>query len=160
MGSADRFCGVCGTAQPAPPQGTWPQAPPGPPVDFLGGVTSRTAAILCYIPWLGWIGSIIVLASERFKRDLEMRFHAFQGLYLFVAWLIVDWVVSPLMHFQGAGFVGIRLGIPFARTGAGILNLLIIAAWIVMMIKASRSEHYRLPIVGDLAERSVAEQRV
>jgi uncharacterized membrane protein len=161
VGPADRYCGVCGTAQPPPAAGSRPGAAPSrPPADFFGGVSSRTAAILCYVPWLGWIAAVIVLASVRFKRDLEMRFHAFQGLYLFVAWLIVDWVVTPLVRLGRDGFGGFGLGHPFAQAGAGILNLLIIAAWIVMMIKASRSEHYRLPIVGDLAERSVAEQRV
>jgi len=165
VGPADRYCGVCGTAQPPPAGGAWPDtstntAPHRPQLDVFGNVNSRTASILCYVPWFGWIVAVIVLASDRFKRDLETRFHAFQGLYLFVGWLIVDWVASPVMRFHSDDFGGVGFGQPFARAGASILNLLIIAAWIVMMIKASRSEHYRLPIVGDLAERSVAEQRV
>ena len=40
--------------------------------------------------------SVIVLASERFRRDRAVRFHGFQSLYLFVAWLIVDQVLRPL----------------------------------------------------------------
>jgi uncharacterized membrane protein len=34
----------------------------------------------------------------------------------------------------------------------------ILAAWIVMLIKVSHSEHYRLPVIGEMAERSVHEQ--
>jgi len=30
----------------------------------------------------------------------------------------------------------------------------------VMIIKVSHSEHYRLPIIGEMAARSVEEQRV
>ena len=150
---ADVFCAGCGGVQPKAPA-------PGPSTDYLSGISARTASLLCYIPILGWLAAIVVLASTRFRTNRRVRFDAFQGLYLFVAWLIVDWVISPMAHFNGAEFGGMALGHPFARAGAGILNLLIIAAWIVMMIKASRSEHYRLPIVGDLAERSVAEQRV
>ena len=43
---------------------------------------------------MGWIAAIIVLASQRFKAMPTVRFHAFQGLYLFVAWLMNDQVLS------------------------------------------------------------------
>ena len=131
--------------------------PPLPPADFLGGVSDRNASLLCYIPWLGWIAAIIVLASARYKRDTaaarEVRFNAFQGLYLFVAWLIVDWVVSPALRF---GMIG--MGDSFHAL-EGLLRVAVLAAWIVMLVKVSHSEHYRLPIVGEMAERSVEEQR-
>ncbi len=113
--------------------------------------------MLCYVPVLGWIAAVIVLASDRFKRDLEIRFHAFQGLYLFFAWLLVHWIISPIFR------AGRRFGDPSNfGTGpiGGILSLLILAGWIVMLIKSSKGEHYRLPLVGDLAERSVAEQEI
>ena len=132
-------------------------APQAPPADLFGEISGKHAALLCYIPWLGWIAAIIVLASRRYKRDTadarEVRFHAFQGLYLFVAWLIVDWVVSPALRF---GMIG--MGHSFAPLG-GLLHLLVLAAWIVMIVKVSHSEHYHLPIIGEMAERSVEEQR-
>jgi uncharacterized membrane protein len=161
-GTADKFCAKCGAQQPAMTGATTAAPIPGgaqkaPPADYLGDLQGKHAALLCYIPWLGWIAAIIVLASKRYKRDTpdarEVRFHAFQGLYLFVAWLIVDWVVSPALHF---GMMG--TGHAFGPLG-GLLHLLILAAWIVMMVKVSHSEHYRLPIIGEMAERSVEEQR-
>ena len=42
--------------------------------------------ILCYVPAIGWIAAIIVLAARKFKDNHLIRFHAFQGLYLFAAW--------------------------------------------------------------------------
>ena len=66
--TADVFCAKCGARQ--------PNAPPRP-ADPFASITPRTAAILCYIPGLGWIGSIIVLASERFRGNRVVRFHAF-----------------------------------------------------------------------------------
>ena len=162
-GATDKFCAVCGARQPTSP---WTSASPAgpengppktPPADFLGGVSDKNASLLCYIPWLGWIAAIIVLASARYKRDTaaarEVRFNAFQGLYLFVAWLIVDWVVSPAIRFGAIGMGGAF------RPMEGLLRVLILAAWIVMLVKVSHSEHYRLPIVGEMAERSVEEQR-
>src|SRR5450756_165161 len=91
VGDADRYCGKCGAPQPAaaaPPSGS-ATASGGP--EFLSGVNGRTASLLCYIPLVGWVAAIVVLAAARFRRDYNVRFNAFQGLYLFVAWLIVDW---------------------------------------------------------------------
>lgn len=162
-GSTDRFCAACGARQPASPEAsasgsgaaTGPTQTPS--ADFLGGLSHKNASLLCYIPWLGWIAAVIVLASTRYKRDTadarEVRFNAFQGLYLFVAWLIVDWVVSPALRFGAIG-----MGDAF-RPLEGLLRVAILAAWIVMLVKVSHSEHYRLPIVGEMAERSVEEQR-
>ena len=49
--------------------------------------------------------SIIVLAADKFRTNRAVRFHAFQGLYLFVAWLIVQQVIAPwFRHFPGEMF--------------------------------------------------------
>ncbi len=154
VGAASKFCAKCGAKQPITGQAATAQ----PAADWFSGISDRAAALLCYIPGLGWIASVIVIASQRFKRNTpearEVRFHAFQGLYLFVAWLIVDWVVSPALLLGGMG-----IGHAFRPLG-GLLHLGILAAWIVMLIKVSHSEHYRLPIIGEMAERSVHEQGV
>ena len=109
--------------------------------------------MLCYIPIVGWIGAIIVLASPRFQHDRDLRFHAFQGIYLFVAYLLVDWVVAPMFHWvpQAGWKVGAAVG--------SLLHLAVMVAWVWMIIKTSQEQLYSLPIVGELAERSVAEQR-
>ena len=107
--------------------------------------------MLCYVPIIGWIASITVLASPRFRAERTVRFHAFQGLYLFVVWLLLDWVVYPFSHALPGGRT------PFAAM-AGLLHLLIFGAWIWMMVKTAQEEVFHLPIVGDLAERSLAEQ--
>jgi uncharacterized membrane protein len=151
VGDADPFCAKCGARQKiSGANAAGAQAPHDP----FSGISGRNASLLCYIPWLGWIAAIVVLASHRFRNDAQVRFHAFQGLYVFVAWLIVDWVISPFLH--ASGFL---LGMPFHRLGADLLQLAIFAAWVFMMIKVSHDENYKLPIIGDLAERSVSEQR-
>jgi uncharacterized membrane protein len=143
---SDQFCGRCGSRQAS--QTDTPSAA----ADYLGGISNRTASLLCYIPVVGWIAAIVVLASQRFREETQVRFHAFQGLYLFVAWLLVEWVVSPALYFSGDGF-------PFNRLATGVLHVLIFAAWVIMIVKVSHNEDYKLPIVGELAQRSVSEQR-
>jgi uncharacterized membrane protein len=133
----DAFCGRCGTRQPV---NTAPAA------DAFERISPRTASICCYIPGIGWVASIIVLASQKFRHDRTVRFHAFQGLYLFVAWLLNDWVLQPITqqvpHFRIHGLVG------------AVLFFLSI----FMMVKAARNEAYSLPLFGELAQRSVSEE--
>ena len=145
----DRFCAVCGTAQ-VPPGA---KAPPTVPRDILSGISPRSASLLCYIPLVGWVAAIVVLASIRFRNDAEVRFNAFQGLYLFVAYLLVSWVLSPFLMFPFGADFGMRHFVP------GLLKAVIFGVWIFMMVKISQGQQFRLPILGELAERSVTEQR-
>lgn len=142
VGPSDAFCGRCGARQPAAAS---PPHPPYPPGRGLEGMNPRTASILCYIPWVGWVAAIVVLASDRFRQDRAVRFHAFQGLYLFVAWLIADQVLRPIFS-------------TIARVHLyGILEAGLLVASIFMMVKAAHEETYALPVFGELAQRSIAE---
>jgi uncharacterized membrane protein len=141
VGKHDLFCANCGSRQPAAA---------ATPIDPLAGVSNRTAALLCYIPMVGWIAAIVVLASVRFRQDARTRFHAFQGFYLFVVWLIVDWVLSPIFSFAS----------PWHHGGPALLKAAVFGAWIFMIIKVAQEETFKLPLVGDLAEKSVSEQRL
>lgn len=136
---ADRYCGNCGARQ---------AAAPSTRQDPFAGVSPRAAAVLCYLPVVGWIASIIVLASERFRALRAARFHAFQGLYLFVAWLIVKEVLGPMLHAAGGGIY----------RADKLLQAALFVVSIFMMVKASHDEEYSLPIVGELAQRSIAER--
>lgn len=154
VGDTDLFCAACGSAQKGAAGGRASSPPPPAPdrgaadkIDgFLKGMSSRKVSLLCYLPVIGWIPALAALASGRFQQDLKVRFHAFQGLYLFVAWLIADWVIKPLSRSSDFHL-------------EGILKAAIFAAWIFMMVKTSHNEHYRLPIFGELADRSANEQR-
>ena len=146
VGGADTFCAKCGARQPV--------SPPPRTVDYLSGISPRTASLLCYIPVVGWLAAIVVLASARFRNDAKVRFDAFQGLYIFVAWLIVDWVLGPFFHFSGhLGGLGLYRAIP------GLMKAALFGAWVFMIIKASHNEQFKLPILGELAEKSLTEQR-
>jgi len=134
---ADVFCAKCGARQPvASPR----------PADPFSSISPRTTSILCYVPGLGWIASIVVLASERYRTNRVVRFHAFQGLYLFVAWLIEDWVLKPIFF-----------AVPHAHLN-GVIQLVLLGVSIFMMIKTSQEEMYSLPVIGELAEKSLSEK--
>ncbi len=148
VGDTDKFCPGCGRAQDGT---TRPQnAAPQNPGDFWASMSDQNAAMLCYIPWVGWIGAVAVLATNRFRGNKRLHFHAFQGLYIFVAWLLVQNFASPMLRF-GGGYPG--------RSLTGLMSLVVVGAWIFMLMKVRQNEDYRLPIVGELADRSVSEQR-
>lgn len=133
VGDRDGFCGKCGAAQPGAP----PRASAAP------SLTPANAAALCYIPVLGFIMSIVVLASEKYRGDMTARFHAFQGLFLAVAFQIVDKVYGPFVRFPSEGLLKV--------------GLVALGVWLI--IATSRGEKIRLPILGDLAEKAAEEQR-
>jgi len=139
----DLFCGSCGTKQES-------AKPAGSKASL--NFDPRTATLLCYLPVVGWIPCIIVLASARFRHDQRVRFNAFQGLYLFVAWLLVDWVVAPFFRFGGEAVFTVP-------PVAGILKVVLICVWVYLLVKASHGETIRLPLIGELAERSLAERQ-
>ncbi len=151
VGDADLFCASCGGSQRSQTgPGDEPLSGAGPADPNFTGIfdhlTPLKASLLCYVPVAGWIPAIFMLSSERFQHDRQVRFHAFQGLYLFVAWLLAAWVIGPM-------FSGLNLHIE------GLLKAAVFFAWIFMIIKTSRNEHYRLPVLGELADRSANEQR-
>jgi len=131
----DLYCRHCGkrqaVAQAAPAQGP--------------ALSPQAASILCYVPWLGWIAALYVLASGRFQRFVDTRFHAYQGLYLFVTWLLVDWAVTPWLRM-----------LPGPKPPLDdLMHVLLIAIWILMLIQTSKGKRYSLPVLGELAERSL-----
>jgi len=156
VNAGDAFCGKCGARQPGapapgpasagatpPPLSASPGARPGA---NAGGLTPESASTLCYVPWFGWIASIYVLASERFRAERETRFHAFQGLYLFVVWLIVNQVLVPMFRM------------PFVPNLGWPLRMAVIGVGIYMVVKTSQRVRVVLPIIGELAEKSASEQ--
>ena len=152
----DAFCGNCGfrqaTAGTSGTAGNSSAAFAGytaaPGRDPLAGVSPNVASMLCYIPTVGWIAAIFCLAARTFKRDATVRFNAFQGLYLFAAWLVVQWVIHPMAMFSHTGVMRVDR----------LLELLLVGVGIFMMVKAAHNEVYVLPIIGELAQRSATEQ--
>lgn len=146
MTPEDVFCYQCGARQ----TGGMGAAPRGGKAgrSDLEGLSPRTASILCYAPWLGWIMSVVVLASQRFRGDSMTRFHAFQGLYLFAVHFLANVFLPQMLDFTRA-----------TRFMASAVSLSLVGIGIFMMVKTSQGEVFRLPMIGDLAERSVAEQK-
>jgi uncharacterized membrane protein len=144
--STDRFCSRCGAAQPGGAAGTGGSGGAWQNSAFQA-TSPRTASTLCYLPFVGWIAGLLVLAAERFRLDRTVRFHAFQGLYLFVVWLLVDLIGDKV--FEGEKI----------RWLVSPLKLAVFGAWIYMLVQTNQDKLVKLPLLGELADRSVDEQK-
>ncbi len=119
---------------------------PGTQVDV--GMTPSLAGALSYV--LGIITGVTFLMMSK---DSFVRFHAYQSIFLSVAW-IAFWIAFSI--------VSIMLGfIPFLRFLVAILGLLMslvlglgfLVLWIVLIVKASQGQRWKLPFIGNMAEK-------
>lgn len=101
------------------------------------GLNSNLAAVLAYL--FGCISGIVLLLVER--KDRFVRFHAMQSTLTFLAALIITMTAGSLP------VVGWLLR-PALSVATAVL-------WLVLMFKAFRGERYKLPYVGDMAERGI-----
>jgi len=98
----------------------------------------NVAGLLCYVAW--WITGLIFFLIE--KDDDFVRFHAMQSIVTFGAITILSIVCGILFLVP---FLGWILGM--------ILWIGSIILWILLMVKAYQGEKFKLPVIGDLAEK-------
>lgn len=107
--------------------------------------------MLCYIPVFGVLPAIIFLAVQKYRTNPKVRFDAFQSLYLFVAFLIVSSVLPAFLWltFHTLAFRGVLVP---------LLKFVLFLIWVYLLVKAAQEQRVHLPVIGDLAARSAAEQ--
>ena len=151
------FCNHCGAplaaaASQAAAGGAGPATPPPPayavpPVPVTGsGLSDKAAGAIAY---LTIIPAIIFLVIEPYNRIPFVRFHSWQSIGLCLASVVLQAIVSvfdAMTHF----IPGMHLLYSLLHFAVGI-GLFI--AWLVVLIKATQGEWYKLPIIGDFAER-------
>lgn len=94
---------------------------------------------------LGWLTGIVFLLLE--KENKFVRFHAMQSTITFLGLTILSIILTPLAFLP---YVGILVSLI-----DWLIMIIAIVAWILCIIKAYQGEKYKLPIVGDMAEKYV-----
>jgi uncharacterized membrane protein len=99
----------------------------------------------CYL--LGWISGIVLYVLE--DENKFIRFHAMQSILVFLPLTILGWLLG--------GFFGIGAfwghGYYFLWWGSNIIWVITVILWLILMLKAYMGEKFKLPIVGDIAEK-------
>jgi uncharacterized membrane protein len=112
------------------------------PAGTSTGLSPNIAGLLCYVGI--WVSGIIFLVLE--QRNKFVRFHAAQSIVAFGT-LTVAGIILGLIPVVGDAF-------------SSIIVIIGVIVWIIMIVKASSGEWYKLPWAGDVAEKIVASSRV
>lgn len=122
------------------------------------GLTPNAAALICYI-WIP-VTSVVVLVTE--KENRLVRFHAFQSLFMglavFAATIALSAVVGVLALVAGAlsPYLGLIVSVVSLIVWS-IIAIALLGLWVYCLVKAYRGEMFKLPVVGDYAEKMVGK---
>jgi uncharacterized membrane protein len=106
------------------------------------GLSDNAASGLAYITI---IPAIIFLIVPPYNQKPLVRFHAWQSIFLFIAWIVID----IGLHFVGRILIfGCFAGIVSLLVGLGLFIL-----WLIVLIKAFNGQRFKIPVIGDLAEK-------
>lgn len=154
MADGAAFCPTCGkatgqattgaavAAQPAP------EPPPPPAVPLAAADPAVTAAPLAeniagMLAYFTIIPAIVFLLVEPYNRNRFVRFHSFQCLFTCGALIVIHIGLSIIAYALPLLVLPIYM----------LLGLAELALWILLVIKAYQHEMFKLPIVGDMAEK-------
>jgi uncharacterized membrane protein len=106
-------------------------------------MSQNTAAGLSYV--LGWITGLIFFLME--KQNRFVRFHAMQSIIfsgaLTVLWIVVGGLSRVLPLGVGAALSCLWL----------LVALAAFVVWIILLVNSFQGKYFKLPVIGDYAER-------
>jgi uncharacterized membrane protein len=126
MEDSAAVCPACGRAVPAAAQPTTASA---------GALADNVAGALAYL----LLPAIIFLLLEPYSRKRFVRFHSLQAIVFFIATVVINYVAGLLPVIS-----------LFLLPLLGLAELIL---WIVLMVQAFQNKWFKLPVLGDLAER-------
>ena len=122
------------------------------------GLDENLAALLSYV--FGWISGLVFFLIEKDSR--LVRFHAMQSLLLNVAALVIGivfWIIavtSSLVVGYVSGILGFIVWIIMVLVGV-VIGIGLLVAAIISLIKAFQGQYFKLPVIGNYAEKFSAK---
>jgi uncharacterized membrane protein len=107
------------------------------------GMQPNVAAGLSYV--LGWITGLVFFLVE--KQNRFVRFHAMQSILFFGGLTVLNIVLNVISGFDIIFISGIAALLGY------LIGLVGFVGWIVLLINGFQGKYFKLPIVGDYAER-------
>jgi len=109
-------------------------------------------AALAYL--LGWLTGLVMYVMYKEKSKF-VTFHGIQSIILSIVEFVVFFALLIVIWIVGAILGAVTFGIGFMIVPIGMLVLLVImlAVTVFMMYKAYMGQKYKLPYIGDMAEK-------
>jgi uncharacterized membrane protein len=133
------------------------QASPASPVSATKsstGLDENVASLLAYL--FNWVSGLIFFLIE--KNSRMVRFHAMQSILLFGAIIVIGtvfWIVFFILGLivgQISGLLATLFGL-LSVLFSLVFVVLILGAWIFCMVKAYQGQYFKLPVIGNFAEK-------
>lgn len=112
------------------------------------GLSDNAAGAIAYITF---IPAIVFLIMPPYNSSPYVRFHAWQSIFLNIVAFIVDVALSFVLTFTvsmlpfGSYFLGRMIWV--------LVELAWFVVWIICLLQAMNGKRFKLPILGDLAEK-------
>lgn len=129
---------------PSPSQPPPPYIPPTPAAS--SGISDNLVAALAYMTVFP---AIVFLIIKPYNRISLVRFHSFQSICLFIIWILLDAafrIAHDILHLTSLNWILLD---DLNMVG----ELILFIAWLIAIFKALKGEWYKLPIIGDFADR-------
>jgi uncharacterized membrane protein len=107
-----------------------------------GGLEDNVAGALAYVTI---IPAIVFLVLEPYNRKRFIRFHAFQCLFFALAWTVLWIGLEIIAHIPFLGWMTILVW--------PLISLVGFVIWLILVLKAFQGQMFKLPVIGDLAEK-------
>jgi uncharacterized membrane protein len=111
-----------------------------PQENAQGGLSEAAASGLAY---LTFIPAIIFLVVAPYNQNSNVRFHAWQSIFLSIAWALV-WIVLLVI-----GVIPLLNFILVVLTPIAAIAFLIL--WVFVLVQAFLGKRFKVPVVGDFA---------
>jgi uncharacterized membrane protein len=109
----------------------------------VSGLSDNAAGGLSYVTI---IPAIVFLVVEPYKRSSYIRFHAWQSIFLYVAWAVVHILVTVVQNLvPTVVFLTLSLW--------QFVDLAFFVVLVIVFVSAFNGKRFMLPIIGGLAEK-------
>lgn len=131
------YCPGCGISM----------SPPARATGRVGWLAENIAGALAY---LTLVPAIVFLLTKPYSRNLFVRFHSIQCLIFWAAALLT----ATLVRLAGFLLMAIPIVGPLLFVLVSVLGILAaFSVWAVLIVKGLQGEMFKLPWLGDFAER-------
>jgi uncharacterized membrane protein len=117
-------------------------------VGTTGFLKENVAGALAYVTF---IPAVIFLRVRPYNRNHFVRFHSFQSIFFLVVGIVC--AVAMRLIFSLLSLVP-RFGYLLASLAVLVVALGWVILWLVVLVKALQGELFKLPVIGDFAEKA------
>ena len=110
------------------------------------GLSDNNAGGIAYLTIIPAIAFLIV---EPFKRNSFVRFHAWQSIFFFVAWAVIDILVEVVQNLVPSAVI-------LTLSLLQLVQLAMFVVWLIALVSAVNGKRMKLPLIGALAEKQAS----